>query len=313
MPIVLVESFVEKWMSMKLEKFKLFLFESPSIILLSPSYLRSRIKRIKTLAFRYSSTVKIQKSYARHLTTSSFKRLVRDDFLQILLQLYQHSFPRSPIIGIALEWCSMPLQKKKMVRGKTTGCSLTEHESLQISPWSWYTFCIPRQATSPQWHLCHWYCGVPGKLLRDHEAVFEIISLSNLERLSVRSVSSTAWLCPASIHTSVCHFWGWAHDMTWKTILASQTAGQHSWTVMVKIQRLAALATNLSGWHLAGPQAGPCWNGIFHYPHLKALSETWMCLQTRLEEGSVIHRHGYRAHQQPLEWQLAIENLSWLI
>lgn len=113
MPIVLVESFVEKWMTMKLEKFKLFLFQSPSIILLSPSYLRSRIKGIKTLAFRYSSTVKIQKSYARHLTTSSFKRLVRDDFLQIMLQLYQHSFPRSPIIGIALEWCSMPLQKKK--------------------------------------------------------------------------------------------------------------------------------------------------------------------------------------------------------
>lgn len=48
MPIVLVGSFVEKWMAMNVGKSKLIPFESPSTLLLSPSYLQSRIKGIRT-------------------------------------------------------------------------------------------------------------------------------------------------------------------------------------------------------------------------------------------------------------------------
>lgn len=44
--------------------------------------------------------IKFTKSYARHLIAASFKRPRRGDFLQVMPQLYQHLFPRIPVVGI---------------------------------------------------------------------------------------------------------------------------------------------------------------------------------------------------------------------
>lgn len=41
--------------------------------------------------------------------------------------------------------------------------------------------------------------------------------------------------------------------------------------------------------------------GYYAWSPLRALPGTRIRLQTCLEEGSVIHRNGYRAHQQPLD------------
>lgn len=131
------------------------------------------------------------KSYARHLIAGSFKRSGRDDFLQIMPQLYQHLFPISPVIGIVFRhrsWSIIVEQhctpSQTMVFMSTPGCNCTEQQpSHQIILLSQRTFCSLRQAMSPWWHLRHWHRGAPAKLLHHHEAISGNVSPSNSERL----------------------------------------------------------------------------------------------------------------------------------
>lgn len=84
MPIVLVGSFVEKRMAMNVEKSKLNPFESPSILLLSPSYFQNRKRGIRTpsssafyicVLFEVSY---ISSSWAEALLRQSFCWYIRD-------------------------------------------------------------------------------------------------------------------------------------------------------------------------------------------------------------------------------------------